>query len=232
MDIPHGTPSGYSFHKCRCDVCVEAKRATDREYYARNREARKAKVRQYAEANRERRLEQQREYREANAERIKANKREYHKAHAEEVRARVKAWQRANPEQRKAQRARYREKYRAEIRAKSLARYYQLMAENPEKVRAWRRSWAKTKNGILANRAARTARRGAAHTPEALEWIASLEDPICHYCGKAATEIDHLVPISRGGTGELSNLATACRRCNARKNDMTYEEFLRKDPNV
>lgn len=227
MGIPHGTPSGYSWHKCRCDECVGAKRAKDREYYERNREARKAKAQEWAAANREKRIAQQRQYREANAEQIKARKRRYNQEHADENRARAAAWQQANPERASELKAQYRERHRAEIRARSLARYYQLMAENPEKVRAWRRNWAKTKKGILANRAARSARRGAAYTAEALEWIAKLEDPLCIYCGRFATEIDHLVPITRGGTGELSNLATACRRCNARKNDMTYEEFLK-----
>jgi 5-methylcytosine-specific restriction endonuclease McrA len=100
------------------------------------------------------------------------------------------------------------------------------MADDPESIRAYRRDWTKTKKGILANRAARTARRGSPYTPDAKEWIASLKDPACIYCGRFATEIDHLIPISRGGTGELSNLAPACRNCNSRKNDMTYSEFL------
>lgn len=41
--IPHGTRSGYSYHKCRCEVCVTFKKAADRDYYERNRERIKAR---------------------------------------------------------------------------------------------------------------------------------------------------------------------------------------------
>ena len=38
----------------------------------------------------------------------------------------------------------------------------------------------------------------------------------------APLEIDHLVPIARGGTGEEANLWLACRMCNGFKGDRTY----------
>ena len=51
---------------------------------------------------------------------------------------------------------------------------------------------------------------------------------ICLYCGKrfgtAELTRDHIVPASRGGTDMYTNLATACRACNARKDDRTPEE--------
>jgi hypothetical protein len=51
---------------------------------------------------------------------------------------------------------------------------------------------------------------------------------ICLYCGQRfpARELtrDHVVPASRGGRDVYSNLATACRACNSRKDDRTPEE--------
>lgn len=42
----------------------------------------------------------------------------------------------------------------------------------------------------------------------------------CFYCGsKENIEVDHLIPISRGGAHVLSNLVPACRSCNASKRD-------------
>lgn len=51
---------------------------------------------------------------------------------------------------------------------------------------------------------------------------------ICAYCGKKDPDghVDHIVPIARGGTDELSNLAWACSSCNVRKGAKTAEEFL------
>ena len=40
----------------------------------------------------------------------------------------------------------------------------------------------------------------------------------CRDCYSAINlQIDHIVPLSKGGTSEESNLQTLCRRCNRRK---------------
>ena len=44
------------------------------------------------------------------------------------------------------------------------------------------------------------------------------DNSTCRYCGDAATEVDHVVPVSQGGTHSLSNLVAACADCNAKKN--------------
>lgn len=48
----------------------------------------------------------------------------------------------------------------------------------------------------------------------------------CTYCGvRGALEIDHVVPISRGGAHSIGNLAPACRTCNASKSDRFLTEW-------
>lgn len=67
----------------------------------------------------------------------------------------------------------------------------------------------------------------------------------CFYCGTEVTlfaadsncgpipaeklrtwaSVDHLTPISQGGSNDDSNLITACRTCNAQKKDRTLEEY-------
>ena len=37
----------------------------------------------------------------------------------------------------------------------------------------------------------------------------------CHWCGKAATTADHLIPRARGGSDRDDNLAACCTRCNS-----------------
>jgi len=44
----------------------------------------------------------------------------------------------------------------------------------------------------------------------------------CVYCGRAAIagallDVDHIVPVARGGTDSITNLLTACEGCNAGK---------------
>jgi len=52
----------------------------------------------------------------------------------------------------------------------------------------------------------------------------------CQYCGKKGTEadleLDHLKPLSRGGTNEEANLITTCGKCNKQKGDKTFDAFF------
>jgi 5-methylcytosine-specific restriction endonuclease McrA len=46
----------------------------------------------------------------------------------------------------------------------------------------------------------------------------------CQYCNRAAENIDHVVPRSRGGEHTWDNVVASCRACNARKEDRLLEE--------
>jgi 5-methylcytosine-specific restriction protein A len=40
----------------------------------------------------------------------------------------------------------------------------------------------------------------------------------CQVCGAPATEVDHIIPLSRGGTSRTNNLQAICTECNKQKN--------------
>jgi len=46
---------------------------------------------------------------------------------------------------------------------------------------------------------------------------------VCQYCGACGPdvelEVDHVIPVSRGGTDDIDNLKTSCFRCNRGKGD-------------
>ena len=46
----------------------------------------------------------------------------------------------------------------------------------------------------------------------------------CQYCNRAAENIDHVVPRSRGGPHEWDNVVASCRSCNSRKEDRLLSE--------
>jgi 5-methylcytosine-specific restriction endonuclease McrA len=54
----------------------------------------------------------------------------------------------------------------------------------------------------------------------------------CQYCGRSADQFrnrecltrDHLVPLSRGGTNEWTNVTTSCSTCNTRKGSRLPDE--------
>jgi len=51
---------------------------------------------------------------------------------------------------------------------------------------------------------------------------------VCAYCGAHCGEsdltVEHIVPVSRGGRHEWTNVVTACRSCNTRKGNRRPEE--------
>ena len=47
----------------------------------------------------------------------------------------------------------------------------------------------------------------------------------CAYCGGVPTQVDHILPRSRGGTDDPSNLAPACKCCNMEKLNFTPDEY-------
>lgn len=52
----------------------------------------------------------------------------------------------------------------------------------------------------------------------------------CHYCPTGeASELDHLIPVNRGGKNLFKNLWPACAWCNLSKNDSTYIEWLERN---
>jgi DnaD/phage-associated family protein len=51
----------------------------------------------------------------------------------------------------------------------------------------------------------------------------------CQYCGRRAPEVelevDHLIPVARGGTDVFENLIASCRECNSGKSAKLIERF-------
>lgn len=52
----------------------------------------------------------------------------------------------------------------------------------------------------------------------------------CAICGKPVKfkkmTIDHITPLSRGGTNDIKNLQLACKRCNSMKSNMTMDDMM------
>jgi 5-methylcytosine-specific restriction endonuclease McrA len=63
-------------------------------------------------------------------------------------------------------------------------------------------------------------------TPATRLRIFERDDYECQWCGaKDGLEIDHIVPISRGGSSDDDNLQVLCVPCNRSKGAKTLEEW-------
>lgn len=144
-----------------------------------------------------------------------------------------------HPEREKEQRKRYRQqnlekargatrkfmaRWRAENREEDRLRMAKWRAENPGKDAATARKWRKNNPekyaAVNRNRRART-KKALVERISAKHWqnVLQLFGNRCAYCFESTVlHMDHIDPLSRGGTHELSNVAPACLTCNSSKN--------------
>ena len=70
------------------------------------------------------------------------------------------------------------------------------------------------------------------------EWIAKVMilGNMCQACHKKEPDvkitIDHIIPVSKGGTNHIDNLQPLCLDCNKRKYNHSFEDFLKKTRGV
>lgn len=62
------------------------------------------------------------------------------------------------------------------------------------------------------------------HAPLNRKAVFARDSGRCQYCERAAESIDHVVPRSRDGKHEWTNVVACCRRCNATKGDRLLDE--------
>jgi hypothetical protein len=59
--------------------------------------------------------------------------------------------------------------------------------------------------------------------------ILERDEHTCQYCGATdlPMDVDHVIPLTRGGSNHDSNLVAACYSCNRSKSDKLPEEWVR-----
>lgn len=67
--------------------------------------------------------------------------------------------------------------------------------------------------------------QGPLYNTNLRDFVFSKTNSRCSYCGAKATEIDHIVPKSKGGTDSTYNLTPACRSCNEKKSNLSLKDF-------
>lgn len=182
----------------RCKAC-------DASYYQRNREKIIARVTQYKVDNREKVLERQRRYREQNPDLVREQKRKAYYQNLEHYRDLNRAYRIANRERIK--------EGKREWAASNPAAVQRIKSQYKHRRRALESS-----NGIYAV-SARDLKR-----------LLARSGGRCTYCtepfdSNRLVTWDHIIPVTRGGTYSVGNLAPCCVSCNASKQNRTVTEW-------
>ena len=125
----------------------------------------------------------------------------------------------ARPRKRALERERYQERasYITEWHEKNRDRRKEcariVYANNPGKSR----NKINTRRSLRSNNGIKTV------SAQEIAQIIAMPCTACNECGPS--EVDHIVPLSRGGAHRIGNLMPLCRKCNCSKSNMLYIEW-------
>jgi len=152
-------------------------------------------------------------------------------------------WYLTNPEKATNTRATYRKAHReqrreyiqlhaAEYKQYNRESYHRHSTRRKQQVRRWILANPDKRKQIvtLANHRRRTRLRNAqgSHTATDIDCLYINQRGLCVYCGCKLNNkyhVDHVIPLSRGGSNNPDNLVLACAHCNTSKRDKLISEW-------
>jgi len=159
-------------------------------------------------------------------------KKSYLKNKAKEL-ERNKEWSMQNKQRHRQLVHQYWENNKEKLKAGAQTCYVLNRDKRQQQIRQWKLDnpirW-RILCGVHAHK--RRSRNGAAegcYSPEDIQALLSEQNGLCNGCAADITQtfhVDHIVPISRGGSNWPDNLQLLCRSCNCSKGAKLPEEWL------
>ena len=169
------------------------------------------------EEQKKKHTEYMRTWRKKNPDKIKLT---YEKRKEYLIEWRKKDYQKHKEEYKRKQKEYYNNN-KEEVLRKGKIRLRKWIKDNPEKVR---------KSAVIRSSKRRAKLKNSIGKPFSVEdWENLCESyfNMCVYCNKKLRlEMDHIIPISKGGIHELKNIVPSCRSCNATKINKSLLLFL------
>lgn len=106
-----------------------------------------------------------------------------------------------------------------ECNQRSLEHWRNNKERHKERLQNWRKRNPDKTRAQKQNRRARVKGGGGSFTPQEWRNLCSKFDNRCVCCGanNVVLAVDHIVPVSQGGTSNISNIQPLCKSCNSSK---------------
>ena len=164
-------------------------------------------------------------------EKIRAARRDYYRRNKEKELAKAKLWNQANPEKRAA----YFKKWMEENREAALESRARRTEANRERITALNAAWSRANldrhRAHQQNRRARKQANGGRLSPDIVERLFALQRGKCACCGVPlgdSYDLDHIVPLVRGGANSDENVQLLTARCNRQKGASDPIAFMQR----
>lgn len=147
---------------------------------------------------------------------------------------RIKAERKARYAREKAADPLAKRRFYAENTEREKLRVRKYRQKNPEKIRQYAREYAKKNPELVSSftRQRRALKIGAEgrHTADEIRQLIRKQRGKCACCRKRMSppSIDHIQPLSRGGSNDILNIQMLCRSCNSRKHAKDPIAFMQE----
>lgn len=216
----------------------------NRAYYASHRKEISEQRKGYYQKNQEHLRQYSAQYRVEHPEEVKQSNARYNEEHTEQRRTSKKRYNAAHRQERKIYKDAWHEEHREEQRQYSaeynathheerLSYYRQRRTEHREELNARNRHYRNTDRARMLhrmhenNRRARKLAAPGIHTAQDVRKQYERQHGTCYWCGKKSIKyhVDHVIPLSRGGSNWPDNIVIACPTCNLKRTNKLPHEF-------
>lgn len=136
-----------------------------------------------------------------------------------------------NPERHREYKKRYRDNNPEHARIKNRAWHEKNREKANDASRNWRRLNPEMKRAHDHNRRARLKQASGTHTADDIVLIFKMQRGKCAYCRisiKNGYDVDHIIPLAKGGTNWARNIQLTCEPCNQTKHAADPITFARR----
>lgn len=183
------------------------------------KECTKVNAKKWQSENPDKRNKAYQRYRDNNPDKVRESRKKWENNNPEKVREKYRLRYAKNPQRHINNSRLYRERYPD----KSKEQRRRWLEKHPDFTRELYRRNPQKNLAIQHRRRALKKSNGGSYTSDQIQNLRLQQNNCCYHCGISFDEkkmhIDHWIPLSKGGSNDISNIKLLCQHCNCTKHN-------------